>query len=107
MFKKRKEDKSYDENQSLMIKFLHLQSEEFIKKFLQKKYPVGVYVDQTTAMTAGSLRVRIQSDNVQIENFDGYHVWTRMYIGEVKVWDNKIDEVTGYTGKSKLAKIVK
>ena len=103
MFKKREENKKYSEENNLLIKFLDLQTDEFITKFIQEKYKAGQYVSVASTGTAGGLRVRILDNRVDISRTSGY---TKIYIGAAKVWDNQITKLGDFGGKSRLAKIV-
>ena len=103
MFKKREENKKYSEENNLLIKFLDLQTDEFITKFIQEKYKAGQYVSVASAGTTGGLRVKIVNDRVDISRTTGY---TKIYIGVAKVWDNEITKLGNFQRKSRLAKIV-
>jgi len=104
MFKKREENKKYSEENSLLIKFLDLQTNEFITKFIREKYKVGQYVNVSSCCTAGGLRVKILNDSVDISRNPGY---TKIYIGTAKVWDNEKTKFGNFLGKSILAKLAK
>lgn len=101
MFKKKKENKNYSENNSLMIKFLHLQTDEYITKFIKSRYKEGQYVDVSSTGTDGRLKLKLIHDKVGIVRIANY---VKIYIGTVKVWDNQQKEET--KRNSKLAKIV-
>ena len=103
MFKKREESKKYSEENALLIQFLDLQTDEFITKFIQEKYKAGQFVSVASTGTAGGLRVKIVDDRVDIYRTT---VYTKIYIGMAKVWDNEITKLGNFQGKSRLAKIV-
>ena len=103
MFKKREENKKYSEENSLLIQFLDLQTDEFITKFIQERYKVGQHVSVASTGTAGGLRVKIVGNSVDIFRTT---VYTKIYIGIAKVWDNEITKLGNFQGKSRLAKIV-
>ena len=103
MFKKREENKKYSEENSLLIQFLDLQTDEFITKFIREKYKEGQFVSVAYTGTAGGLRVKIVDDIVVISRDSGC---TKIYIGTAKVWDNQITKLGNFQGKSRLAKIV-
>lgn len=103
MFKKREENKKYSEENALLIQFLHLQTDEFITKFIKEKYKAGQLVSVAYTGTAGGLRVKIVDDRVYISRTAEY---TKIYIGTAKVWDNEIKKPGNFQGKSRLAKIV-
>ncbi len=104
MFKKKEENKKYSEESSLLVKFLDLQTDEFITKFIRERYKKGDYVDQSIAASAGGLRVPILGDKVEICRSEIYG-YTKIFIGHAKVWDNQTN--SKFQGKSRLAKIVK
>jgi hypothetical protein len=103
MFKKREENKQYSEENLLLIKYLDLQTDEYIAKFIKSKYKEGQYVNVASTGTAGGLRVKIIHDRVDIHRLEKY---TKIYIGTAKVWDNEITDSGKFKGKSRLAKIV-
>ena len=103
MFKKKLENTKFSEEKSLLIQFLDLQTDEFIKKFIQEKYKAGQYVSVASTGTAGGLRVKILDNKVDLVRSANY---TKIYIGVAKVWDNEITKLGNFQGKSRLAKIV-
>lgn len=103
MFKKKKENTKFSEEKALLIQFLDLQTDEFIKKFIQEKYKSGQYVNVASTGTAGGLKVKIVDNKVDLVKSANY---TKIYIGTVKVWDNEITKLGKFQGKSRLAKIV-
>jgi len=103
MFKKKQENTKFSEEASLLIQFLHLQTDEFITKFIQDKYKTGQNVSVASTGTAGGLRVKIHDHRVDIVRSP---LSTKIYIGTAKVWDNEVTKNSNYQGKSRLAKIV-
>jgi hypothetical protein len=103
MFKKRVENTKFSEERALLIQFLDLQTDEYIKKFIQENYKAGQHVSVASTGTAGGLRVRIVDDRVDISRTSGY---TKIYIGVAKVWDNEQTKGDKFKGKARLAKIV-
>lgn len=103
MFKKKVENTKFSEEKSLLIQFLDLQTDEFIKKFIQENYKAGQYVNVASTGTTVGLRVKILDNKVDLVRSANY---TKIYVGTVKVWDNEQARGDKFKGKARLAKIV-